>query len=167
MNYIEFLEQLDLRLEAYFNLHKEYVLCKKGCSLCCECGDYPISQIEFEYLMKGYIELDDASKQIVRQNINDIKKGEICPFLFDNKCLVYEYRPVICRVHGLAYMGVNSVIVPYCAENGLNYSTVYNDKTLCVNPVPVNLDTPSLLQGIEYGEIRTMFDWFKNNMTEE
>ena len=40
-----FLKELDNKLSLYFDQHKEYICCKKGCSLCCEKGDYPISKI--------------------------------------------------------------------------------------------------------------------------
>ena len=96
MNYEEFLKNLDLKLAHYFDLHKQFIHCKAGCSACCKKGDYPLYPIELEYLMQGYISLDNATKQIVQQNIKEIEKGGACPFLVDDKCSVYKYRPIIC-----------------------------------------------------------------------
>ena len=58
-----------------------------------------------------------------------MQKGEQCPFLIENSCSIYPYRPIICRVHGLAYLcKENLVKVPYCANNGLNYKDVYKNE---------------------------------------
>ena len=165
MNYTDFLEQLDIHIKKYNELHKEYICCKKGCSLCCETGDYPLSQIEFDYIMSGFIELDDRKKNIIQNNIKTMQKGKVCPFLHDSCCLIYKYRPVVCRIHGIAYKGTKNITVPYCAETGLNYSSVYRNNILYTEPIPLNLDTPALLRGVDYGEIRTMFEWLKTNQT--
>ena len=80
--------------------------------------------------------------------------------MIDKKCSIYAYRPIICRVHGLAYLcRQNTVKVPYCVNEGKNYSTVYNSGEITINPIPENLDTPNVLKEFEYGEIRNLFDW--------
>ena len=160
MNYSDFLKELDRRLKKYYSSHKEHVHCKKGCSLCCENGDYPMSQIEFEYLMKGYIELDNETKATVQNNVKNMVKGGICPFLINKQCSVYSNRPIICRVHGIAYICMdNTVKVPYCANEGLNYSSVYSDGEIVINPVLENLDTQNLLKDYDCGEIKNLTDW--------
>ena len=74
MNYEEFIKELDIKLANYFELHKNFIHCKAGCSACCEKGDYPLTLIELEYLMKGYIALDNTTKQTVQQNIKTMTK---------------------------------------------------------------------------------------------
>ncbi len=161
-NYRKFLKEFDRKLENYFNQHKEHVHCKIGCSSCCENGDYPLSQIELEYLMLGYINLDNETKIKVQKNIKSIQKGGQCPFLIEKKCSIYEYRPIICRVHGLAYIiSNNRVKVPYCVYENKNYSKVYNNGEITINPIPENLDTPNVLKNFDYGEIRNLYDWIK------
>ena len=162
MNYLEFLNNLDNRLKTYYELHCEHINCKTGCSSCCEEGDYPLSQIELEYLMQGYAKLDDDTKRIIQNNIKNIKKGGMCPFLVNKKCSVYTYRPIICRVHGLAYLCNNDVVkVPYCAKNGKNYSKVYKDGEITINPIKENLDTQELINNYDFGEVRNLYDWIK------
>ena len=108
------MSKLDAKLESYFKNQVEYVCCKKGCSACCEKGDYPISEIELKYLMTGYARLENEKKIIVQQNIKKNIKGGACPFLISSECSIYPYRPIICRVHGLAYLCKdNTVKVPY------------------------------------------------------
>lgn len=160
MNYEEFLVDFDKKLRQYFELHKEHINCTCGCSSCCEKGDYPLSQIELEYLMQGYAKLSDEKKITVQVNIKKIVKGGACPFLIDKKCSVYQYRPIICRVHGLAYLCNGEVVkVPYCANECKNYSSVYKNGEIEINPIKENLDTEVVLKDFNFGEIRNLFDW--------
>lgn len=160
--YIKFLKDFDLKLQNYFNQHKSHIHCKIGCSSCCETGDYPLSQLELEYLMQGYINLENKVKIKVQENIKKMEKGGCCPFLVEKKCSVYLYRPIICRVHGLAYLCKdNKVKVPYCVNDNKNYSDVYEKGGIRINPVTENLDTPNVLKDFDYGEIRNLFDWIK------
>lgn len=160
INYQKFLEDFDCRLKEYFKRDSGFIHCKAGCSACCETGDYPVSQLELEYLMQGFASLDNTLKREVQENIKTIQRGGKCPFLIDKKCSIYAYRPIICRVHGLAYLcRQNTVKVPYCVNEGKNYSTVYNSGEITINPIPENLDTPNVLKEFKYGEIRNLFDW--------
>lgn len=162
MNYEQFIRELDVKLANYFELHKEYIHCKAGCSACCEKGDYPLTSIELEYLMQGYIKLDNLTKQIIQQNIKTMKKGGACPFLVDKKCSVYKYRPIICRVHGLAYRyKENELKLPFCANYGLNYASILKNGEVIIDLVFENLDTQNLLKASEYGEMKNLYDWIK------
>ena len=159
-SYIKFLKELDSRLDKYFKDQAEFLCCKKGCSSCCEKGDYPISELELKYLMQGYTKLDNLTKIEVQKNINNIEKGGKCPFLINQTCSIYNYRPVICRVHGLAYFCKDKTVkVPYCVNNGKNYSTVFDSGEILTEPIEENLDTTNLLKNLNYGEIRNLFDW--------
>lgn len=162
MNYIEFLENLDKKLGEYFNTHKKFIHCKLGCSACCEKGDYPLSKIELEYLMQGYISLNNETKVQVQNNIKKIETGGACPFLINKKCSIYPYRPIICRVHGLAYICKdNTVKLPFCVNNGKNYADVYENGEITINPVLDNLDTQNVLKDFDFGEIRNLVDWLE------
>lgn len=162
MNYEQFIKELDRKLANYFELHKAYIHCKPGCSACCEKGDYPLTSIELEYLMKGYIALDNTTKQVVQQNINEIEKGGACPFLVDKKCSVYAHRPIICRVYGLAYRyKENKLKLPYCANYGLNYANILKNGEIIIDIVFENLDTQNILKTSEFGETRNLYDWIK------
>lgn len=160
--YKHFLEEFDKKISLYQQKYSSYIYCKIGCADCCKKGDYPISQLELEYIMQGYISLDAEQKLTVQNNIKNIKKGGQCPFLIDNKCSIYQYRPIICRVHGLAYFCNNQIVkVPYCVNTGKNYNKVYADGKIEIEPIAENLDTPTVLEDFNYGEIRALFDWIK------
>ena len=161
MEYEKYLEKLDKKLEEFFEMHKEHIFCKKGCSDCCEKGDYPLSQAELEYLMKGYIALDSDTKKIVQNNIKNMQEGMACPFLINKSCSVYQYRPLVCRTFGLAYFYKEHVIkIPHCVEDGKNYSDVYKNGHIKINPINMNLDTRYLV-GTDCGEIHNLYDWLK------
>ena len=160
--YHSFLKELDLRLNLYTDVHKKYIKCKKRCFFCCQKGDYPISELELKYLMQGFIKLENEKKQIVQNNVKNMQNGEACPFLVDNLCSLYEYRPIICRVHGLAYLcRKDTVKLPYCTNIGKNYAEVYQNGEVTLSPIEENLDTPNLLKDFDYGEVRNLYDWLK------
>lgn len=163
IDYESFLKSFDKKLKIYFEKDAKHICCKSGCSACCETGDYPISQLELEYIMKGFAKLNNDIKRKVQENIKTVKKGGACPFLVEKLCSIYPYRPIICRVHGLAYLCTNNKVkVPYCVNNGKNYSAVYSDESIVIDPVSENLDTPDVLKNFEYGEIRNLYDWIKS-----
>lgn len=164
IKYEKFLESFDKKLEEYFGRESAFICCKSGCSACCETGDYPLSQLELEYVMKGFAALNNTEKREVQKNIKTIQKGGKCPFLVKKLCSIYPYRPVICRVHGLAYLcRDNTVKVPYCVNEGKNYSAVYSEGKIEINPVTENLDTPNVLKDFDFGEIRNLYYWIKNS----
>ena len=159
INYAEFLQELDVRLKEYFDSFGEDVCCKKGCSDCCEKGDYPLSDIELEYLMQGFMALEPKIKIQVQHNIKNMVKGGQCPFLINKECSVYAHRPIICRVHGLAYFYEGEKVkLPYCVNSGKNFSKLYKEDGFYGKPIPLNLDTMHVLDGF-YKEIHNLYDW--------
>ena len=159
MTYPEFLKIFDKKISQYFDRYSKYICCKKGCSSCCECGEYQITELELKYLMQGFLSLDDETKKLVQTNFKNMQKGGVCPFLVNKECSVYDFRPIVCRVHGLAYQKDNFVQLPYCANTGLNYSKVYEKGTIKIESINENLDTPEVLKDFDYGEIRSLYNW--------
>lgn len=122
-----------------------------------------MSDIELEYLMQGFSTLSSDLKILVKNNFEKMEKGGKCPFLINKECSVYEYRPIICRVHGLAYMYKdNEVKLPQCVVEGKNFANLYKDKFFSGNPIKANLDTSHILKDM-YTEIRNLYDWVKQN----
>lgn len=127
----KFLSSVDEDLSKIFEYQKEYLFCKKGCSLCCQRGDYPMSELEFNYLMSGFNLLDENIKNKIKENIKTAKENKndsyICPFLIDNSCSVYKYRPFVCRTFGvLTEDAKGNPCYPFCATKGLNFSQIYD-----------------------------------------
>lgn len=137
--YKQYLNTIDNILKKYFEEQKEYIFCKKGCGHCCETGQYPFSELEFQYMLLGFFKISKDEQTKVIYRIRSIKeeyqkcedKNEYrhrCPFLDENKlCTIYEYRGLICRTFGLLTITPqDKCVIPFCHELGLNYSNVYN-----------------------------------------
>ena len=144
--YFQFIRVITSRIDANFENQKEYIKCKEGCALCCKNGEYPCTELEFEFLKLGIGTLDIPTREIVVNNIQKLKaekklcKDEKflyeCPFLINNRCCVYKYRMIICRTFGLPYYddksdadGDNRIKIPFCMNRGLNYSNVLDKET--------------------------------------
>ena len=183
--YVKYIELITQNLlQKYFERQKDYINCKLGCSFCCESGQYPYSDIEFQYLMLGYNDLNEKEKTIIQAKINEIKKqkedydGEEfmheCPFLIDKKCSVYDYRGIICRTHGLMYFikdenSKSKNKAPNCVNFGLNYSNVFDkeqgiisqellEKTgIETQPVAYNIGLKALLNNVLTEELELEF----------
>lgn len=74
-----------------------YTACSKGCSDCCRMN-VMISQAEANYIgdsthRKPYI----LTKSKIHKE--DQYLGNECPFLKENACSIYEFRPYVCRKH--------------------------------------------------------------------
>lgn len=198
--YEEFLKEIDRELEGYFKDQQQYIKCSKGCVDCCTVGEYPFSRLEAEYLMQGFQSLPKASRDEIRKNIclTKLQKAEFygvavsgtndtetinpqncrhesrflykCPFLINNLCALYSRRGLTCRMFGLAYLDGGKIILPECANSGLNYSSVYDKASGMVNlenPVSKKLTIDTWLRNglarkyaLEAGEIRPLIDWF-------
>lgn len=172
--YGKFIEKFQNKLDEYFKEYSEFIYCHQGCANCCEIGEYPFSWVEMCYLMKAFVELPEEIKQIIKRNVLEIRrkrekfKGErflyACPFLVNKSCCVYSHRGITCRTHGLAYLKKDgNVNVPYCANEGLNFSSVYNDGIFSIEPIKENLDIDTVLKDFngEMGEIRPLIEWFE------
>ncbi len=182
-NYEKFLESINEDLRKIFEYQKEYIYCKKGCSYCCERGDYPISELEFKYLMLGYEKLEPDIKEEIKKNIKKLKNGNkesyVCPFLINKSCSVYKNRPIVCRTFGvLTEDAKGNPSFPFCTTKGLNFSKIYDKKNkrlsselvyknnfkifpkiFCLsNKVVMNLPLAKEL-GIDFGEAKKMIDF--------
>lgn len=184
-NYKNFLDILNQDLDAMFEHQKDYIFCKEGCSHCCEYGEYPFTEIEFNYLMIGYNNLDNKTKEIINNNIKNLQKDEngyyICPFLINRKCSVYANRGIVCRTFGLLNKEADGKVNgPFCGKLGLNYSNVYDKETkeLLMDVIEENqyknlprvfsLDITNIRKldlvkelGIEFGVQKPLDEWLK------
>ncbi len=87
-----------------------------GCNEnCCETEFYHHTLVEKNYLLKGFKQLSAPSiifakkwaKKVCTKRDLAAKKGEsiriICPLNLDGKCILYKFRPMICRLHGIPH----------------------------------------------------------------
>ncbi|HDL07201.1 MAG TPA: hypothetical protein ENG35_00480 [Desulfobacteraceae bacterium] len=87
-----------------------------GCDdTCCRTLFYHHTVVEYLYLIEGYRNIDPAKQSEVSgrasrvcMKIEEIDGEKItlrllCPFNFDGLCVIYKYRPMICRLHGIPH----------------------------------------------------------------
>lgn len=178
--YENYLISLKDRLDEYFTDQKEFIKCKEGCGLCCKFCYYPSSELEYKYIRIGMDKIFSAEEketinkkalQIIKDRTEFLKTNPNlldffyeCPFLSDNSCSIYEYRPILCRSHGLLYKDVENkekINAPYCKELGYNYNNIH-DEGLKTTPKAYDLAYSSLLKnakGVEFGDIRMLVEW--------
>jgi Fe-S-cluster containining protein len=82
---------------------------------CCFTRFYHYTLLEYLYIMKGYHLLDTQIQAEVRCRARDVcretgkadKRGDspklMCPVNSAGLCLIYAYRPMICRLHGIPH----------------------------------------------------------------
>lgn len=101
---------------AYSKASDHYGFECKGCrDNCCLTRFFHHTFLEYEYIKKGFSLLDDKIKEDAKNKAAEVcrktleiqeKNGEIrlmCPLNKNGLCLIYEYRPMICRLHGIAH----------------------------------------------------------------
>lgn len=86
----KFFEKTNKKIDKITKLHQKNLSCKKGCTYCC----MNISVLPIEFYAIG--KMLKRSKKRIKLN-----RHKRCAFLQDKLCMIYEFRPVICRTHGL------------------------------------------------------------------
>ncbi|WP_333655960.1 YkgJ family cysteine cluster protein [Dissulfurispira sp.] len=85
----------------------------EGCvDNCCVTKFYHHTNIEELYLSEGLKKLDEDKKKEILLRAEDVVKIHnsspddvrvMCPLNEKGLCIVYEHRPMICRIHGVPY----------------------------------------------------------------
>ncbi|MBI4854460.1 MAG: YkgJ family cysteine cluster protein [Acidobacteria bacterium] len=103
LQYKKLLEDVDLLTG---NLHKQFVkqiTCHLGCTGCCY-QQLSLSQVEANFISKAIKTLPPPTQEKILFAAKAIKNNtsttEACPMLDNLACVIYEFRPVICRTHG-------------------------------------------------------------------
>jgi len=77
--------------------------CKRPCGDCCHFGFASINYADALRIIEGkgisWKELGEVSTLMRRKGQNDMWaiKGNPCPFLKNERCSIYEFRPEVCR----------------------------------------------------------------------
>ncbi|MDI6687765.1 MAG: hypothetical protein QME06_06030 [Desulfobacterales bacterium] len=130
-----FLDGLKIIYEAMDQKYKEaadyYGFHCQGCEdNCCLTRFYHYTLLEYLYILEGYNTLEPGRQiktrnralEICRKTDEADKKGIkvrlMCPLNFNGMCILYNYRPMICRLHGIPHElqkgGQNVIHSPGC-----------------------------------------------------
>jgi Fe-S-cluster containining protein len=77
--------------------------CRSGCSRCCH-QRFGVFEVEAHRVRGALARLalrDPALRERVRRQADDPTASHHCALLVDDRCSVYDERPLICRTHGL------------------------------------------------------------------
>lgn len=102
--------------KAYASLAGSYGFNCEGCEdNCCTQRFYHYTLAEYMYLLEGVKKLSPETRELVFRRArvvvesypHELQAGEMfklmCPANFDGLCGLYEWRPMICRLHGLPH----------------------------------------------------------------
>jgi hypothetical protein len=132
--YIERLKKVYAEMDrSYRNTADRYRFKCSGCEdSCCLTLFHHHTFVEFFYLAVGFRSLKRPRQTLIRQKAravcgaaqtgapNRLSARYMCPLNFGNRCCLYAYRPMICRLHGIPSQlhrpGDAPVRSPGCAE---------------------------------------------------
>ena len=130
--FLERLKQIYAAMDrAYHRAAGHYGFACDGCrDSCCRSRFYHHTIIEYDYLIKGLKTLNSEKLKEVTSRallvVDETARADqsgtavrlMCPLNFDELCILYSYRPMICRLHGISHelrkAGQNPVYGPGC-----------------------------------------------------
>lgn len=83
--------------------YREHIACRPGCGECCR-QTFSVSEVEGAFLREGLSGAEPATRAaiVARARSYVPNRGMPCPALGeDERCLLYEHRPRICRKYGI------------------------------------------------------------------
>lgn len=98
-NYHRLLDKVDQLCEGITTLLGDALTCHAGCSSCCI--GISVFPVEAAALIEAAGQLSPEQYQLLKAQLSEPPADDRCPLLYDNCCLLYQARPIICRTHGL------------------------------------------------------------------
>jgi hypothetical protein len=95
--------RVDDHFDAALRRSPEQMQCRLGCSLCCH-QRFGVFEVEAHRVRAALGRLGRTQplvRERVRQQADDPAARDRCALLVDDRCAVYDERPLICRTHGL------------------------------------------------------------------
>jgi len=102
--------------EAYQAVADHYHFHCTGCeNSCCFTRFYHYTLLEYFFIIEGYkrldrqkqLEIEERALDVCRKTDEADNKGMpvriMCPLNVDGLCLTYDFRPMICRLHGIPH----------------------------------------------------------------
>ena len=97
------MDRLVAKLQARYSKH---LVCRAGCSGCCH-HHLSVFPVEAEHARAAIEALPGPTRARVEEQAREVIKLEAqgkpvyCPLLIDDRCSIYDSRPLICRTQGL------------------------------------------------------------------
>ena len=99
LKYKILLNEIQKQTTILEEMHHEHIKCRNGCAMCCT--DFSVFPVEFHFI------LNELKKRNFKPESGVNTENEICVFLKNNSCTIYQQRPIMCRTHGLPLLYAN------------------------------------------------------------
>lgn len=123
--------KVDSLCQKLEQMHRKYMVCRPGCSQCCEVERTVLS-------IEAYV-VEQRLRLLSPERIKRLRKiyrnnDEVCPLLLRDRCVIYTARPIICRTHGLPilYREAARSFMDYCR---LNFTKVPENHVFQANEI--------------------------------
>lgn len=148
--YEKLISPIDKIWERYLTLYSDNIKCQPGCISCCE-KDITFFPIEIYYIAYS-VKKDPKLIKIIKKLGHEDNKYQ-CQFLYKERCMIYRYRPFLCRTFGLPilYKEEKKFLLDICNKNlnGIDINDIdiecvlsmdlLNEKLVSINQLFSNL----------------------------
>ncbi len=104
--YEQFVQQVDTLTTLLATNYAKHLVCHAGCSGCCQ-HHLSVFPVEAARVKAAITALPDELRARIKQQAHTVNEREAqgqpvaCPLLVDERCAIYEARPLICHTQGL------------------------------------------------------------------
>lgn len=114
------IESLQENASGFFDkVYQKYssqMKCAEGCSKCCM-TDISIFEVEAQRIRDWFNLLASHQQDHLKEIWSAPVSAGACHFLINDKCSIYEARPVICRTQGAPLFIQSENVLDYCPLN--------------------------------------------------
>lgn len=90
--------------------------CTEGCAKCCY-TDISVFEVESENITEWFNSQSEEKKAELKTLWQTPVSAGACAFLYNDRCSVYEARPIICRTQGAPLFVQSENVLDYCPLN--------------------------------------------------
>jgi len=121
-NYQRLLAKVNEFCSGIIKKYGKEIKCSLGCIDCCQ-QNLSLFPVEFFFLQQGFKLLPPREKTLIQNRIvNYVPEKSSCILLEKGICLLYEYRPIICRTQGLPLLVTeNEIIKKDCCPKNFSF----------------------------------------------
>ncbi len=105
-SYRQLIEQVDTLTATLSSHYAPHLVCRSGCSGCCH-HHLSVFAVEAAAVQDAIDALPEPVRVRLERQAGEVLEMEMhgeavaCPMLIDDRCAIYESRPLICRTQGL------------------------------------------------------------------
>jgi hypothetical protein len=128
-NYRNLVEKIDALCRRITTGYGEFLACGKGCDDCCR--HISLFPVEAFALTVAIADLPGGVSEYIRDRARRAS-SDACPLLENGLCLLYTFRPIICRTHGFPLLSCTEgkKVIDYCPKNFMGVTSLPADIVL-------------------------------------